>query len=142
MQETSTTMRHRQANDREGSQDLADRFHELADRWEHETWMLSSSAQMAAHPDCKAIVSLGMPAVPLILKRMQTQGGHWYRVLRDITKVNPVAPAERGNVAAMQRAWLRWGRDHGSIQASAPRWRSRSRQCRVQQTEDTSEGVL
>ena len=115
MQETITTIRHPQADDRERSQDLADRFRELADRWEDETWMLSSSARMTAHPDCKAIVSLGMPAVPLILKRMQTQGGHWHYVLRDITKVNPVDPAERGNVAAMQRAWLRWGRDHGSI---------------------------
>ncbi len=115
MQETTTTTRHQEPDERERRQDLAARFHALADRWEDETVFLSSSAHMAAHPDYKAIVSLGMPAVPLILKRMQTQGGHWYHVLRDITKVNPVDPAERGNVAAMQRAWLRWGRDHGSI---------------------------
>ena len=95
--------------------DLATLFHELADRWEDETVFLSSSAQMAAHPDYKAIVSLGMPAVPLILKRMQLQGGYWHRVLRDITKVNPVDPTEHGNVAAIQKAWLRWGRDNGSI---------------------------
>ena len=115
MQKTTTTTRHRQVDDCIRVQDLAARFHELADRWEHETWMLSNSTQMAAHPDYKAIVSLGMPAVPLILKRMQTQGGHWHHILRDITKANPVDPTERGNVAAMQRAWLRWGQDHGSI---------------------------
>ncbi|MCY4522676.1 MAG: hypothetical protein OXC13_18120 [Caldilineaceae bacterium] len=108
MQETTTTTRHQEPDERERRQDLAD-------RWEDETVFLSSSAHMATHPDYKAIVSLGMPAVPLILKRIQTQGGHWYHVLRDITKVNPVNPTERGNVAAMQRAWLRWGRDHGSI---------------------------
>ena len=115
MQETTTTTRHQEPDGRIRVQDLAARFHELADRWEEETVFLSSSAQMTAHPDYKAIVSLGMPAVSLILKRMQTQGGHWYHVLRDITKVNPVDPSERGNVAAMQRAWLRWGQDNGSI---------------------------
>lgn len=115
MQETTATIRHGQADDRAHSQDLAARFHELADRWEDETVFLSSLAQMAAHPDYKAIVSLGMPAIPLILKRMQTQGGHWYHVLRAITKANPVHPDDYGNVAAIQQAWLRWGRDHGRI---------------------------
>lgn len=119
MQESTTTSRHQEPDGRIRVQDLAARFHELADRWEDETVFLSNSAQMTAHSDYKAIVSLGMPAVPLILKRMQTQGGHWYYVLRDITKVNPVDPMDRGNVAAMQRAWLRWGQADGSIQVGS-----------------------
>ncbi len=114
MQETTTT-RHRQADDCESSQDLADRFRDLAKQWEHETWSLSNTGQTLAHPAHVVIVGLGDPVVPLILERMQTRGGRWYHTLHAITKANPVHPADHGNVAAIQQAWLRWGRDHGHI---------------------------
>ena len=115
MQETTTTTRHQEPDDRERCQDLAARFHELADRWEDESMFLSNSGHALALPSYDAIVKLGDQAVPLILKRMQTQGGHWYHALHDITKADPVNPADHGNVAAIQQAWLRWGRDHGRI---------------------------
>ena len=115
MQEPTTTTRHLEANDLEPSQTVADRFHELADRWEHETWMLSNTDQAIAHPAHKAIVKLGDPVVPLILERMRTRRGRWFHALHAITKANPVNPADHGNVAAIQKAWLRWGRDHGRI---------------------------
>ena len=115
MQETTTTIRHRQPDGRIRVQDLENRFRELADRWEDETWMLSNTDQAIAHPAHEAIVRLGDQAVPLILKRMQTRGGRWYHALHAITKANPVDPADHGNVAAIQQAWLRWGRDHGRI---------------------------
>ena len=114
MQKTTTT-RHRQADDRESSQDLADRFRDLAEQWEHETRMLSNTGQSLVHPAHVAVVGLGDPVVSLILERMQTRGGRWYHTLHVITKANPVHPADHGNVAAIQQAWLRWGRDHGRI---------------------------
>lgn len=106
---------HHEADDLESSQAVADRFRELADRWEDESMFLSNSGHALALPSYDAIVKLGDQAVSLILKRMQTRGGHWYHALHDITKEDPVDPADWGNVAAMQAAWLRWGRDHGSI---------------------------
>ena len=115
MQETTTTSRYQELDDRERCQELAARFHELADRWEDESMFLSNSGHALALPSYDAIVKLGDQAVPLILKRMQTRGGHWYHALHDITQEDPVAPDDWGNVEAMQAAWLRWGRDHGSI---------------------------
>ena len=56
---------------------------------------------------------MGEPAVPLILERMKSQGGHWFHALPDITGANPVKPTERGNVPAMQEAWLEWGERNG-----------------------------
>ena len=90
-----------------------ERFRELADQWEIETVLLSNSNQAAEHPAHQEIISMGEPAVPLILKRMQSQGGHWFHALREITNANPVKPEDRGNVGAMQAAWLEWGEDHG-----------------------------
>ena len=91
------------------------RFQELADRWERETVLLSSSSQAAQHPAHQAIVAMGESAVPLIMERMQSQGGHWFHALRSITGANPVKPNDRGNVRAMQAAWLRWGRVNGYV---------------------------
>ena len=58
---------------------------------------------------------MGESAVPLILERVQSQGGHWFHTLRSITSVNPVNPDDRGNVRAMQAAWLEWGEDNGYV---------------------------
>ena len=90
-----------------------ERFLELADQWESEAILLSSTNQAIKHPVYQTIVSMGEPAVPLILQRMQSRGGRWFTALRDVTGVNPVKPADRGNVPAMQEAWLKWGERNG-----------------------------
>lgn len=90
-------------------------FRELADQWERETVLLSNSAQAAAHPAHRQIVSMGEPVVPLILERMRLQGGHWFHALAEITGAAPVASGERGNIAAMQQAWLDWGVRNGLV---------------------------
>ena len=92
-----------------------DRFHDLADRWERETAILSNSRKSAEHPAYQEIIKMGQPAVPLILERMQSSGGHWFEALREITGADPVDPKYRGDVAAMQKAWLNWGKSNGSL---------------------------
>ena len=92
-----------------------ERFQELADQWEIETVLLSSSDRAAEHPAHQEIISMGESAVPLILERMQLQGGHWFHALRSITNANPVQPDDRGNVGAMRAAWLHWGEDNGYV---------------------------
>ena len=92
-----------------------ERFQELADRWQNETVFLSNSDRAAAHPAHQEIVSMGEPAVPLILERMRSQGGHWFHALHAITNANPVQPADRGNVEAMQASWLERGERGGYV---------------------------
>ena len=90
-----------------------ERFQRLADQWEYETVLLSTSDQATEHSAYQSIVSMGEPAVPLILERMQSQGGHWFHALHDITHADPVKPADRGNVEAMQASWQEWGERNG-----------------------------
>ena len=92
-----------------------ERFQELADQWEIETVFLSNSDRAAEHLAHQEIVSMGEKAVSLILERMQSQGGHWFHALRDITNANPVQPSDRGNIEAMQTAWLDWGELNGYV---------------------------
>ena len=90
-----------------------ERFQRLADQWEHETVLLSTSDQATEHPAYQSIVGMGESAVPLILERMRSQGGHWFHALHDITHADPVKPADRGNVEAMQASWQEWGERNG-----------------------------
>ena len=90
-----------------------ERFLELADQWENETVFLSRTDLAAKHPAHQEIINMGEPIVPLILQRMKSQGGHWFHALHEITNANPVQPADRGNVPAMQEAWLKWGEANG-----------------------------
>ena len=90
-----------------------EKFQELADQWEKETFFLSRSDRAIAHPLHQEIVNLSHPVIPLILERMRSQGGHWFEALQQITGEDPTSPADYGNIAAMRNSWLQWGEDHG-----------------------------
>ena len=99
----------------EGAESQADpeTFRQLADHWEEETKYLSNPRQIAQHPAHQEILDMGTSAVPLILKRLKDQGGHWFSTLRAITATDPVPPQDRGNVPAVTEAWLEWGKRNG-----------------------------
>ena len=90
-------------------------FENLANQRERETALLSNSSRAAEHPAHQEIITMGQPAVPLILKRMQSSGGHWFEALHRITGEDPVNPEHRGNIGAMQRSWLDWGKRNGVL---------------------------
>ena len=91
------------------------KFQELADQWERETYFLSNSATSVRHLAHQEIISMGEEVIPLILKRMQCQGGHWFDALHQLTNASPVHPDNRGKIRIMQESWLQWGIDNGYI---------------------------
>ena len=92
-----------------------ERFQELADKWQAETVLLSNSDRKNAHPALQEIISMGLPVVPLILERMQSQGGHWFEALQQITGARPAPPESRGRIKEMTLAWLEWGELNGYV---------------------------
>ena len=70
---------------------------------------------MVAHPAYQAIIGLGWPAVPLLLRDLEREPVHWFEVLQAITGEDPVAREQWGNIPAMAAAWLAWGRQHGLV---------------------------
>ncbi len=92
-----------------------ERFAELADRWERDTFFVSNSSLAVKHPAHREIISMGESVVPLILERMRRERGHWFFALHAITGANPVNPADRGKVVVMQQAWLQWGEANGYV---------------------------
>ncbi len=92
---------------------LEKRFKALADRWRSETRHLSSATRMAMHPAYQQIIGMGPDAVPLILRELERELGHWFWALHSITGGDPVPERSRGNVAQMRAAWLGWARSEG-----------------------------
>lgn len=87
----------------------------LADEWERETGGLSFMADRVTHRAYKSLLAMKMHAVPHLLVRMRQRGGLWFWLLSNVTGVRLQPIGDGGNVAAMTRAWLKWGVERGLI---------------------------
>jgi hypothetical protein len=68
---------------------------------------------LVRHPAYQAIIALGRPAVPLLLRELAREPDHWFGALKAITGDDPVPPRSRGKLHEMTAAWLAWGKTHG-----------------------------
>ncbi len=95
--------------------DLAERFRILTDEWKKRTMFLSNVSKIAQDPAYQEIIAMGEAAIPLILKELEHDLGHWFIALSRITGANPIPKASAGKVQEMAEAWLSWGREKGYI---------------------------
>jgi len=94
---------------------LEQRFNNLARKWKRETVNLSSIQQIVLHQAYQEIIAMGSRAIPLILNRLEKEPDFWFWALRSLTGANPVTEEIRGDVIAMTKAWLDWGRKHAYL---------------------------
>jgi len=66
-------------------------------------------------PSYQQIIGLGPSAIPLILRELENEPGHWFWALAALTGENPAGQGAVGNVEAMRQAWLQWGRERGYL---------------------------
>jgi hypothetical protein len=90
----------------------AEQFKALADEWKAATALLSSTTAMVNHPAYQAIIGLGPPVIPLLLRELEREPAHWFEALRAITGEDPVPREHWGDISAMRQDWLSWGRQH------------------------------
>ena len=89
-----------------------ERFAHLADRWRKETRFVSSSTEQVLNGAYQQIIGMGRSALPLILRSLNSQGGHWFWALKHISGEDPLSPEEAGNYEKSREAWLAWGQEH------------------------------
>jgi hypothetical protein len=92
---------------------VLERFRRLEEIWLAETGYSSSSTLLRSHPAFLEIVNLGDPVVPFMLADLEERPRLWVWALPQITGADPVPAEDRGNIAKMSAAWVRWGREHG-----------------------------
>lgn len=90
-------------------------FENLASNWRGERGSASSVDKIVMCYSYQRIIAMGDRAIPLILRRLETEGNepdHWFWALRVLTGENPIEDDKRGDLQAMSRRWLEWGRTH------------------------------
>ncbi len=94
------------------SETLEQRFRRLEATWTAEVGHFSSPSVLINHPAFQEIIALGDAVVPLMLRDLEERPRLWVWALPKITGANPVPAADRGKIARMSEAWLRWGKEH------------------------------
>jgi hypothetical protein len=92
---------------------VAAKFAALARKWKAERGPHSSITRISMHPAYQQIIGMGDPAVPLILRELESDPDHWFWALNAITGADPVPESGRGVLREMVKAWLDWGAEHG-----------------------------
>ncbi len=92
-----------------------ERFNWHARRWREDTQWLSSTTDIAMHPDYQAIIGMGPEALPMIVEDLRDNSGQWYWALKAISNEDPVPPSDRGAIKKMKIAWLRWAVQKGIV---------------------------
>jgi len=87
------------------------RLRQLEEQWKADTEFLSDAGKIINHPAFKAILLLGEPVVPLLLRDLESRPSFWVWALPEITGESPVSEADGGNIRKMTDAWLKWGFD-------------------------------
>ncbi len=94
---------------------LTQKFNQLAAAWRRETALKSSVTAIAMHPAYQQIIGMGEQALPLIFHQLQTEPDHWFWALQAITGENPVPDENAGDLEAMAKDWLDWGKRHNYL---------------------------
>ena len=83
-------------------------FCALRDEWIADTQYSSSGTEITNHVAYQRIIAMGQDVVPLIIRELRKRPAHWFWALFIITGHDPVPLEDRGNLAKMRDAWLRW----------------------------------
>lgn len=93
--------------------ELAQLFSELAQQWRRETAAYSVVQKKVLHPAYQRIIGLGPAVIPLILRELRREPGHWFWALHVLTGEDPT-PAGSTFQEGVE-AWLTWGREQGFV---------------------------
>lgn len=86
------------------------KFRRLEALWRAQTAHLSSTTKIIDDPSFQEIIGMGDAVIPFMLRDLAEKPRLWVWALAKITGTQP---ASEGNIEAMTKAWLRWGKEHG-----------------------------
>jgi hypothetical protein len=95
------------------AESVEERFRRLEAVWMRETGFLSNPDEIIQHAAFQEIIGMGDAVVPLMLHDLEVHPRLWVWALPEITGVNIVDEADRGDIAKMTATWLHWGKEHG-----------------------------
>jgi hypothetical protein len=97
----------------ETSHDVASEFMSLAKQWKEDTLYSSSLEDICFHPAYQTIMAMGEKALPLILRELCRQFGHWFYALSHIVREDMAKGTK--DIEEARRRWIEWGRNTGKL---------------------------
>lgn len=95
--------------------ELSQKFRRLSATWEYNNEMNSSVSAMSLQPEYQEIIGMGKAVLPFLFRELMASPNHWFWALKSITGEDPVPVADRGNLAKMTEAWVKWGKQEGYV---------------------------
>lgn len=92
---------------------IEERFAELAKQWRDRTAAQSVLSARFRDPAYLAILGLGRPIIPLLLRELAARTDHWWHALMILTGENPAPPSAAGRLDELADAWLQWAHHRG-----------------------------
>jgi hypothetical protein len=92
------------------SASLAGEFRSLVEKWNEDTFAISSLTKIYAHPAYQRIMAMGTAGLPLVLRELQENQGNWFYALKFMAgKDGENVAAGIDNFEDAKAAWLEWG---------------------------------
>lgn len=92
---------------------IKEEFNSLVAEWRATRGHHSRLDRLVLNKAYQAIIGLGPPAIPLLLKEMEQRPSHWDWALKAIAHADPVPREAWGDLDKIAAAWVRWGKDRG-----------------------------
>jgi len=90
-------------------------FQQLTKQWKRETSILGNLSQIVMHPAYQRIMAMGPDVIPLILKEMSREPGHWFWALHNLVPLGEDPAEGTTTIREATRLWLDWGRKKGIL---------------------------
>jgi len=85
-------------------------FRALTKQWKRETAIAGNLSKIVMHPAYQRIMAMGKDAIPLILKDLSKEQGHWFWALHNLVPPGDDPAAGTTTIRDATRAWLEWGK--------------------------------
>jgi len=96
------------------SNDFINSFYAVLHRWRNETGFNSNPNDITSHVSFQALVQNAGLTLPLILAELRKEPSLLVWVLDDaFPNERPYSTDKVGDIAAMTKAWIAWGEQHG-----------------------------
>lgn len=86
------------------------KFQLLVEKWKEESRFFSFTKDIVTTESYQAIIQMGTPVIPLILRLLEHNPRHWFYALKQLTNENPVQTKSKGNIKLMAKDWIEWGK--------------------------------
>lgn len=92
-----------------------EQFKSLTREWKRETAIVGHLSKIVMHPAYQRIMAMGPEVIPLILKELEREAGHWFWALHNLVPPGEDPAEGTTTIRDARRSWLDWGKKNNLL---------------------------